>query len=297
MIRSMTGYGRGEYSSEGRRFTVEIKSVNHRYNDIAIKLPRGMAEFEDPIKKQLLKQISRGKTDVYVSFETIARSDVTVRFSEPAADALVEQLAAIKKRYDTEDDISLNILTRFTDILSFDKNSFADETKEILFACLTEAAGSALAVFIEMREKEGASLKKDVELKLNNIASKLTVVSERAPLVPGLYRDKLLQRVSELTAGAGVMIDDARLAAEVLFFADKACVDEELTRLKSHMTQMADALNEEEAVGRKLDFLAQEMNREINTIGSKANDAEISSAVVYLKSELEKIREQIQNIE
>jgi len=299
MIRSMTGYGRGEFASGERKFTAEIRSVNHRYNDITIKLPRGMAEFEDPVRKQLVKAITRGKTDVYIAFETFSRSDVTVKFNEPAADVLVERLAAMKERYNTTDGVSLNVLTRFQDILSVDRTSFAEETKEICLKCVAEAVGAALAGFTRMREEEGRSLAADIGAKLKNIEASLAAVTERAPLVPKLYREKLSQRIAELTAGANLNAapDETRLATEVLYFADRACIDEELTRLKSHISQMNKFLSETEAVGRKLDFLAQEMNREINTIGSKANDAEISSAVVEIKAELEKIREQIQNIE
>jgi len=299
MIRSMTGYGRGEYASGDRKFTAEIKSVNHRYNDISIKLPRGMAEFEDAVKKRLLKEITRGKTDVYISFETFSKSDVTVKFNEPAADALVEQLAVMKSRYNTTDGISLNVLTRFQDILSVDKYSFADETKEICLQCISEAVGAALSEFTRMRGIEGLTLKNDIESKLDCIETQLKKIAEYAPSVPKAYREKLSQRISELMANAGLnaALDETRLMTEVLYYADKACIDEEITRLSSHIVQMRKILSENDAVGRKLDFLAQEMNREINTIGSKANDIAISSSVVELKSELEKIREQIQNIE
>jgi len=296
-MKSMTGYGKGEFSSEGRKFSVEIKSVNHRYSDISIKLPRGMAEFEDPVKKRLTKEITRGKTDVYISFETISRQDISVKFNEPAADALAETLRSMKERYQTSDGVSLNILSRFQDILNVERNTFGNETRDIYYNCLMEALNQALCGFTRMRETEGKNLKDDIETKLKHISALLDNINERAPEVPKIYREKLTARINELINGTSIQIDENKLASEVLFHADRSCIDEEITRLNSHINQMGKTLYERDAVGRKLDFLAQEMNREINTIGSKANDAGISAAVVELKSELEKIREQVQNIE
>ena len=303
MIRSMTGYGKAEISVSGAggetAAGVEIKSVNHRYNDISIKLPRGMAEFEDSVKKQLLKEITRGKTDLYISFETFSKNDVTVKFNENVAEALTEHLKTMKERFSTTDGVSLNILTRFPEILSVDRSSLGDEAKEVCLLGITEAVKTALFVFISMREKEGASLKKDILSKLSGIKSLLDAITSHAPKVAEMYREKLLLRISEIKSniGSDLELDEAKIMNEVLFFADRACIDEEITRLKSHSKQMASVLTSGEAAGRKLDFIAQEMNREINTIGSKSNDLEITSAVVELKSELEKIREQIQNIE
>ena len=299
MIRSMTGYGRGESITGDRKFTAEIKSVNHRYNDISIKLPRGMAEFEDAVKKQLLTEIARGKTDVYVSFESFSKNDVTVRFNEPVADALVLQLKEMKERFNTCDDVSLNVLTRFPEILAVERSAFGQEAKDAILTGLTDAVKAALKMFTDMRETEGASLKADILNKLSAITGFVEAIKRRAPHVAVSYRERLMQKITEFTAEHGIETpaDEARLMAEILFYADKSCIDEEITRLVSHINQMRGMLSEKEAVGRKLDFLAQEMNREINTIGSKANDMEIASTVVDLKSELEKIREQIQNIE
>jgi len=295
----MTGYGRGESVIGDRKFSAEIKTVNHRYNDISIKLPRGMAEFEDTVKKQLLKEIARGKTDVYVSFESFSKNDVTVRFNEPVAEALVFQLKEMKERFSTCDDVSLNVLTRFPEILAVERTAFGQDTKEIILTGLTEAVKNALDMFADMRETEGAALKTDILNKLSAITGFLETVKARAPHVSVSYKERLLQKISEFMALNGIETpaDEAKLMTEVLFYADKSCIDEEITRLNSHINQMHGMLSEKDAVGRKLDFLAQEMNREINTIGSKANDMEIASAVVELKSELEKIREQIQNIE
>jgi len=299
MLRSMTGYGRGESAIGDRKFTAEIKSVNHRYNDITIKLPRGMAEFEDSVRKQLLKEITRGKTDVYISYESYARNDVTVKYNEQVADAIVEQLVKMKKRFSTTDGVSLNILTRFPEIFAVERSAFGQETKEIILSGITEAVKTALDEFIHMREAEGAALKDDIADKLFIISERLGTVRERAPLVAAAFKEKLIQRIAEFKQNAGMdmPVDENRLMTEVMFYADKSCIDEEITRLASHVKQMGGILTENESVGRKLDFLAQEMNREINTIGSKANDIAIAAAVVDLKSELEKIREQIQNIE
>ena len=295
MIRGMTGYGKGECAIGDRKFTAELKSVNHRFNDITIKLPRGMAEFEDSVKKQLLQEISRGKTDIYISFETFSKSDIAVKFNEAVADALVEQLCDMKEKYNTTDSVSLNVLTRFPEILAVEK-VYGQETKEICLQGITEAIKIALDEFVSMREAEGSVIKGDILSKLANIVSALEMVKERAPLVVAAYREKLSQRINELIS-KDLPIDENRLLAEVLLFADKSCINEEITRLSTHVRQMENILSENDAVGRKLDFLAQEMNREINTIGSKANDINIATAVVELKSELEKIREQIQNIE
>ena len=297
MLRSMTGYGRGECLIGERKFSVEIKSVNHRYNDISIKLPRGMAEFEDTVKKLLLEEITRGKTDVYISFETFSKSDIVVKFNEPLADVLVDQLKEMKNRFNTTDGISLNILTRFSEILTVEKGSYGQETKDACLSGITYAVTKALEVFINMRKTEGQALKNDILGKLSNIHSSLETIKIHAPLVVDTYRDRLTQRLNDMLGSNGIAIDENRIMAEVLIFADKACIDEEVTRLSSHIGQMKTVLDEDDAIGRKLDFIAQEMNREINTIGSKANDISITAAVVELKSELEKIREQIQNIE
>lgn len=288
----MTGYGRGENTQEGRRFTVEIKSVNHRYNDITIKLPRSMNYMEDAIKKKLTTQIARGKTDVYIFFETTSSQDVKIDLNEALTDAYVNQLQQIKMRYNLKDDISLSLIAKFPDILTVEK---ADIDNDVLFNILMPAVDMALNEFLALRQKEGKALKEDILGKLDKIKSFVEDIKVRSPKVVTEYREKLKNRLNELMDMKD--IDEARIITEVTLFADRASVDEEVTRLMSHINQVRSILDEEEAIGRKLDFLIQEMNREANTIGSKSNDIEITQITVNLKSEIEKIREQVQNIE
>lgn len=288
----MTGYGRGENTQEGRRFTVEIKSVNHRYNDITIKLPRSMNYMEDAIKKKLTTQIARGKTDVYIFFETTSSQDVKIDLNEALTDAYVNQLQQIRTRYNLKDDISLSLIAKFPDILTVEK---ADIDNDVLFNILMPAVDMALNEFLALRQKEGKALKEDILGKLDKIKSFVEDIKVRSPKVVTEYREKLKNRLNELMDMKD--IDEARIITEVTLFADRASVDEEVTRLMSHINQVRSILDEEEAIGRKLDFLIQEMNREANTIGSKSNDIEITQITVNLKSEIEKIREQVQNIE
>lgn len=288
----MTGYGRGENTRDGRKFTVEIKSVNHRYNDITIKLPRSMNYMEDTIRKKLTTQIARGKTDVYVFFETTSSEDVKIDLNEALTDAYVKQLEQIKARYNLKEEISLSLISRFPDILTVEK---MDIDNDQMLAILMPAIDMALNELLALRQKEGLALKDDILLKLDKISSFVESIKLRSPVVVLDYREKLKARLKELLDNSE--IDEARLLTEVTIFADRASVDEEITRLFSHINQVRQILNEKEAIGRKLDFLIQEMNREANTIGSKSNDIEITQTTVNLKSEIEKIREQVQNIE
>lgn len=295
MIKSMTGYGRGECIKYSRRFIVEIKSVNHRYNDLTIKLPRIMNIYEDKIRKILSESISRGKTDVYINMDSFSSDDIKINVNEPLADAYVTQLKKIKQRFSLSDDVSLNLLTRFPDIISVEKNVESETAATEMFETLTEALESAIKMFLNMRETEGNALKKDLLNKNNNLKALIEKIKLRSPLVAAEYAEKLTAKVRE--ALNLVSFDETRLLTEITVFTDKSCIDEELTRLSSHIVQMETILNEADSVGRKLDFLVQEINREINTIGSKSNDIEITKIVVDLKSEAEKIREQVQNIE
>ena len=295
MIKSMTGYGRGECSKYNRKFVVEIKSVNHRYNDINVKLPRVLSGLEDSVRKMVSAKVNRGKTDVYVNYEALGDTDVTIKFNEVLADEYYKVLNSIKERYCMEDKISISSISRFQDVISVDrgiddKQEMA-EMQEVLF----EAVNDAVVNLIEMREKEGASLKNDMLEKLKSIEAMSAKIIEKAPAVAQMFREKLTQRLAE--ALKDTEIDEARILTEVTIFADRSCIDEEITRLGSHIEQMKSILEENDSIGRKLDFLVQEMNREVNTIGSKASDIEITQIVVDLKSEIEKIREQIQNIE
>ncbi len=292
-MRSMTGYGRGECLLYERKFTVEIKSVNHRYNDITIKMPRTLLVYEDRVKKLLSGEIFRGKTDVYINFESYSKEDVKVNVNEALADGYVSALKSLKKRYEINDEISLSLIARFPDIITVEKAISENETDEV-WECLEKACLSALDMFVEMRRKEGEALKENILLKLDTINNAIKQVEQRAPEVAKDYRIRLTERLQELDE---LNVDETRLITEAAIFADKACIDEEITRMFSHISQMRSILNEQSPVGRKLDFLVQEMNREVNTMGSKSNDLEITNLIVDTKSEIEKIREQVQNFE
>jgi uncharacterized protein (TIGR00255 family) len=290
----MTGYGRGEALLYDRRFIVEIKSVNHRYNDMTIKIPRALLMYEDKLKKLLTSDIFRGKTDVYVSFESYSAEDVRVKINEPLADSFYEALGTLKEKYSIKDDVSLSLMARFPDLITVEKNTVSESEHDEIWECLEAAASQALANFVAMRETEGEALKNDILRKLDGIEQSVKRVAERAPLVAADYRQRLIDRLSEIKE---LDVDESRLVTEVAIFADKACIDEEITRMFSHISQMRTILTETTPVGRKLDFLIQEMNREVNTMGSKSNDLEITNIIVDTKSEIEKIREQIQNFE
>ncbi len=292
MIKSMTGYGRGENSTEDRKFTVEIKSVNHRYNDISIKLPRSMVFLEDKIRKTISKNISRGKTDVYISFETLSTDDVCVKLNDALAEAYFEKLVILKDKFKIESNDMLSLVARFPDVITVEK---VQTEENIIWDALSPALNEAISNFIDMRSIEGEALKNDILIKAENIEKLVKEVKERAPVVVVEYKEKLTARLQELMGQ--VDIDEQRIATEVAVFADRGCIDEEVTRLESHIIQLRNILDEGGLVGRKLDFLVQEMNRESNTIASKSNDINITKASIELKSEIEKIREQIQNIE
>lgn len=294
MMKSMTGYGRGECTLYDRRFIIEIKSVNHRYNDIAVKMPRTMLSYEDKIKKTIGTKVFRGKIDVFINYESFSTDDVAININEALADSYVNVLSEIKKKYSLNSDISLELVAKFPDVISVDKNIVNEKADDEISECLFNALNIAIDNFVAMREKEGEALKSDILVKLNIIKSAVSKIEERAPMVVKDYRQRLEEKLKEYVNND---IDESRILTEVLLFADKACIDEELTRLYSHISQMHNILEENNPVGRKLDFLVQEMNREINTIGSKSNDLEITSTIVDVKSEIEKIREQIQNIE
>ncbi len=292
MIKSMTGYGRGENSTEDRKFTVEIKSVNHRYNDISIKLPRSMVFLEDKIRKTISKNISRGKTDVYISFETLSTDDVCVKLNDALAEAYFEKLVILKDKFKIESNDMLSLVARFPDVITVEK---VQTEENVIWDALSPALNEAISNFIDMRSIEGEALKNDILIKAENIEKLVKEVKERAPVVVVEYKEKLTARLQELMGQ--VDIDEQRIATEVAVFADRGCIDEEVTRLESHIIQLRNILDEGGLVGRKLDFLVQEMNRESNTIASKSNDINITKASIELKSEIEKIREQIQNIE
>ncbi len=292
MIRSMTGFGRGENIEDGRKFTVEIKSVNHRYNDLTIKLPRNMNYIEDFVRKKLSKVIFRGKIDVFISFESTAKEDIKVILNEEIADAYVEQFYVIKKRYNVPDEITLSLISQIPDVITVEKVEADDD---MMLHILGPALDSAIDGFLQMREREGIALKKDILLKLDKIGDLVENIKIRAPQILEDYKSKLKSKLEEILESKD--IDESRIITEVTIFADKCATDEEVTRLESHINQIKIILEENESIGRKLDFIIQEMNREANTIGSKSNDIETTKYMVELKSEIEKIREQIQNVE
>jgi TIGR00255 family protein len=293
MIRSMTGYGKGENEAHDRRFTVEIKSVNHRYNDITIKSPRFMNYLEDKIRKTLTQKIFRGKTDVYINFETFSQDDVAIKMNEHIAKAYIEKLNYLELYYGVTSQSKLDLVAKFPDVISVEK---VEENGDVIWETLIPALNSAIDNFIAMRETEGEALKEDIFRKSDRIKAITDIIKERSPIVVEEYKEKLKNRLTELFDKSPV--DEQRIAQEITIFADKACVDEELTRMYSHIEQLKQIFASGDAtIGRKLDFLVQEMNREANTTGSKSNDIQITQASIELKTEIEKIREQIQNIE
>jgi len=293
-MKSMTGYGRGECTMYERKFTVEIKAVNHRYNDITVKLPRAIMGFEDEIKKAISKKVFRGKLDVFVNFESFSQEDINISVNEPLAKSYTETLRKLKSDLHLDGDVTIEIVSKFPDVITVDKSISNENTENEIRECLMKAVEDATDAFVAMREVEGETLKKNIIKKVAFVNDALQKIEERAPWVSKDYRARLEAKLADLDE---IQVDESRLLTEVLLFADKACIDEEITRLHSHISQMYSIVEENVPVGRKLDFLVQEMNRETNTIGSKSNDIEITNHVVDIKSEIEKIREQIQNIE
>lgn len=292
MIRSMTGYGQGKVVLDERKFTVEIRSVNHRYSDINVRMPRGINFLEEKVKKFIKDRVSRGKIDVFISFESTSRDDFEISLNENLLDAYIEQLNIIKDKANVIDDISVSLLAKFPDIIVVNKKN---EDQDRLWNLLEQALSQAFQSFVTMREKEGEVLMQNLLTKGKACEDYLIQIKKRSPYLVQEYKNKLEKRLEELLSTRS--IDENRMASEVALFADHCCIDEEIVRLESHINQFQDILKNEEIVGRKLDFLAQEMNREVNTIGSKANDLQITRGVLELKSEIEKIREQIQNLE
>lgn len=292
MIKSMTGFGRGESSDEIHNFNVEIRSVNHRYNDIIIKMPKHINYLEEKVKESIKKKISRGRIEVYINLEYIDESAIEVKVDMPLARAYKNVLDDLIDRLGMLDDVKLSHILNFSDVVKTERKEL-DEDK--IWGCLNLAVEEALNNLINMRIKEGLALKSDLETQLDIMYDIIEKIEERSPLVVKDYKEKLELRIKEILNVD--YIDEERLAYEVAFFADKSDINEEVIRFKSHIKQFRESLEDKEPVGRKLDFLIQEMNREINTIGSKANDLVISNHVVTIKSQLEKIREQVQNIE
>ena len=292
MIKSMTGFGRCELSDENRKITVELKSVNHRYLDVNIKMPKKLNFFEASIRTLLKEYIQRGKVDVYISYEALSEKTVMVKYNEAIAAEYLGYLRKMAEQFQLEDDIRVSNLSRYPEVLSMEEQA-PDE--EELWSLLEQTIRNACEQFVETRTQEGMRLKENLTQKLQQMRVYVDRVEKRAPQILAEYRQKLEERVQELLGD--VQVDENRLSTELVIFADKICTDEETVRLKSHIQSMLDALEKEDGIGRKMDFIAQEMNREANTILSKANDLETSDIAIELKTGIEKIREQIQNIE
>ena len=292
MIKSMTGFGRCEVLKDSRKFTVELKSVNHRYLDVNIRMPKKLNFFETSIRTLLKSYADRGKVDIFITYEDLSQSQVSVKYNAALAAEYLKYLNQMAEEFSLDNDVRVSTLSRYPEVFTMEECS---EDEDELWNGLKEALEGAFSQFVEMRTKEGERLKEDILLKLDLLSEQIRFIEERSPQIIAEYRTKLEEKMRELLEDT--QIDDNRIAAEVILFADKICTDEEVVRLKSHIQYMKETLEESNGIGRKLDFIAQEMNREANTILSKANDLDISNRAISLKTEIEKIREQIQNIE
>ncbi len=292
MIRSMTGFGRGHGILNGRDITIEIRAVNHRYFEFNCKLPRGFAFAEERLKKLMQDKIGRGKVEVYVLVYNVGAGSERVTVNKEVIRDYISAMRAVKDDFFLTDDLSLSCLLRIPDAFAVTKEE-ADE--ERVWLDLKTVAEEALEKFVSMRETEGEKLKEDVLSRIKDISAWVDDIERRSPEMTKAYRERLYEKMKEVLDGKG--IDENRILLEAAIFSEKTAVDEETVRLKSHISQLSDMLESAEPIGRKLDFLVQEMNRETNTIGSKIQDTEVTRLVVNLKSEIEKIREQIQNIE
>ena len=288
----MTGYGRGESVWNGHAITAEIRAVNNRYLDCIVKLPRLYIFAEDAIKSAVQKRINRGKVEVFFTVGPSENGEVSVSVNRPVADGYYKALQELTEVYHLTNDLSASLLSRFPDVFLVER---AEEDREAAAEGLLEALNKALDGFDEMRRREGNKLAEDVESRAKTISDLLSRVEERAPGIVSDYRARLIAKLQEVLGST--QIDESRILTEAAIYADKVAVDEETVRLRSHLAQLHEMLKQEGAVGRKLDFLIQEFNREANTIGSKCNDVETSKLVVDIKAEIEKIREQIQNLE
>ena len=292
MLKRMTGFGRCETVDEKRKITVEIKSVNHRYLDASIKMPKKLNFFETSIRNLLKEYIERGKVDVYITYEDYTEDNYMLKYNSALAEEYLKHLNAMSEEFGIDNDVRVSNLSRYPEVFVMEEQSIDEEE---LWNCLEKVLRGACSQFVDSRIKEGEHLKNDLCTKLDNMLGYVDFIEERYPQIIKDYRSKLETKVRELLADR--QIDDARIAQEVVIFADKICVDEETVRLRSHILSTKDALTKGGSIGRKLDFIAQEMNREANTILSKANDIEISDIGINLKTDIEKVREQIQNIE
>lgn len=292
MIKSMTGFGRCEVAENNRKFTVEMKAVNHRYLDVNIKMPKSLNFFESAIRSELKNYIARGKVDVFITYEDLSENTSTVRYNKELAEEYLTYLRQMAADFGLDDDIRVSTLSKYPEVFTMEE---AGVDEEELWKELKKAVDGAAKMFVESRITEGEHLKDDLLEKLDGMLKLVDFIAERSPQIVTEYRRRLEEKVKELLGDNTV--DESRLLTEVTIFAEKVCVDEEIVRLRSHIETTKNALLEGGSIGRKLDFIAQEMNREANTTLSKANDLEISNCAIELKTEIEKVREQIQNIE
>lgn len=292
MIKSMTGFGRCEVAEGSRKFTVEMKSVNHRYLDVNMKMPKKLNFFESAIRSELKNYISRGKVDLFITYEDFSENNSIVRYNKELAEEYLTYLRQMAEDFGLDDDIRVSTLSKYPEVFTMEEQNVDEEE---LWKELQKAIRGAAEMFVQTRIVEGEHLRDDLIEKLDGMLTLVDFISERSPQIITEYKNKLEEKVRELLADTAV--DEGRLLTEVTIFADKVCVDEEIVRLRSHIETTRKTLLEGGSIGRKLDFIAQEMNREANTILSKANDLEISNCAIELKTEIEKVREQIQNIE
>lgn len=292
MIKSMTGFGRCELADEHRKIVVEMKAVNHRYCDINIKMPKKLSFFESAIRGVMKKYIQRGKVDVFITYEDYTEHNVCLKYNKELAKEYLDNLHAMSAQFGLSDDITATTLSRYPEVFTLEEQSIDEEQ---LWKFLESVLVTACERFVETRITEGNQLAEDLLLKLDGMLEKVAFIEERSPLIVAQYHQKLRTKIEELLGDN--TIDESRILTEVTIFADKICVDEEIVRLKSHIENMKDTLKNGGSVGRKLDFIAQEMNREANTTLSKSNDLTLSNCAIDLKTEIEKVREQVQNIE
>ena len=292
MIRSMTGFGRCEVSEAERKFTVEMKGVNHRYLDVNMRMPKKLNFFETAIRNRLKDYVQRGKVDIFITYEDLSEEQVSLKYNHALAAEYLNYFKQMQVEFGINGDVNAYSLSRCPEVLTMEEQ---DVNEEELWNGLQKALDGACRQFVETRTREGEQLKQDIIGKLDGMLETVALIEERSPQIVTEYREKLETKVRELLADT--QIDEGRMASEIVLFADKICTDEEVVRLRSHIKHMKDTFESGEGIGRKLDFIAQEMNREANTILSKANDLTVSNYAITLKTEIEKVREQIQNIE
>ena len=293
MIRSMTGFGHGEVSNDkNQKVTVEMKSVNHRYCDISLKLPKKLAMFEANIRNIMKEYASRGKIDIYVSYEDLSETAVSLHYNQAMAAEYMQVFKKMQEDFGIETKITAEALAKYPEVVTLEE---VQQDEEVWWELLEAALRQAAEKFVETRTIEGANLKKDLLGKLDQMAADVAFIERRSPQIIAEYRAKLEEKVKEFLEDSA--IEENRIAAEVTLYADKIAVDEEIVRLQSHISSLIDVLESDESIGRKLDFMAQEMNREANTILSKSSDVDLADHAIELKTNVEKVREQIQNIE